>query len=103
MDSQSRSWIERLSPKSPERPAAIESLHELLLAGARCEVGYRAATFPELRGNDQDDLAQQAADDALVAVLRKLGDFRGDSRFTTWAYKFVLLEAAAKVRSRAWQ
>ena len=62
-----------------------------------------AATLPYLRGGDHDDLAQQAADDALVAVLRKLDDFRGDSRFTTWAYKFALYEAAVKLRRRAWQ
>ena len=103
LDDESRTWIERLSPDSPDRPAAIESLHELLLAAARFEVGNRRAAFPELRGGDHDDLAEQSADDALVAVLRKLDDFRGDSRFTTWAYKFALLEAAAKVRGRAWQ
>src|SRR6185295_4970799 len=32
-----------------------------------------------------------------------LDDFRGASRFTTWAYKFALLEAAVKLRRRAWQ
>jgi hypothetical protein len=45
----------------------------------------------------------QAADDALVAIMRRLHTFRGDSRFTTWAYKFALLEAGMKVRRRAWQ
>ena len=45
----------------------------------------------------------EAADDALVSVLDRLGDFRGASRFTTWAYKFALLEAAVKLRRRAWQ
>jgi RNA polymerase sigma-70 factor (ECF subfamily) len=48
-------------------------------------------------------VALQAADDALVAILRRLGDFEGRSRFTTWAYKFALLEAAVKVRQLAWQ
>jgi RNA polymerase sigma-70 factor (ECF subfamily) len=52
----------------------------------------------QLRGGDFDDLAHQAADDALVAVLGKLDDFRGESRFTTWAHKFALLEAAVKIR-----
>jgi RNA polymerase sigma-70 factor (ECF subfamily) len=103
LDENSRSWVERLSPASPDRDAAIEDLHDLLLAAARFEVNARRAAFPQLRGDDHDDLAQQSADDALVAVLRKLEDFRGDSRFTTWAYKFALLEAAAKVRGRAWQ
>jgi RNA polymerase sigma-70 factor (ECF subfamily) len=59
--------------------------------------------LPELRGGDYEDLAQQSADDALVAILAKLDEFRGESRFTTWAYKFALYEAAAKVRKRAWQ
>jgi RNA polymerase sigma-70 factor (ECF subfamily) len=45
----------------------------------------------------------QAADDALTAVLAKLDSFRGASRFTTWAYKFALLEAGVKLRRRAWQ
>jgi len=56
-----------------------------------------------VRGEDLADLAQQAADDAFVAVLAKLDDFRGASRFTTWAYKFALLEAGVRLRRRAWQ
>jgi RNA polymerase sigma-70 factor (ECF subfamily) len=56
-----------------------------------------------VRGEDIDDLALQAADDALVAVLAKLDTYRGASRFTTWAYKFALLEAGVRVRRRAWQ
>jgi RNA polymerase sigma-70 factor (ECF subfamily) len=102
-DAESRAWIDRLSPGSPDRDAAIASLHALLLKAACFEVRRRQLSFPHLRGNDYDDLAQQSADDALVAILNKLGDFRGDSRFTTWAYKFALLEAAVKVRRRAWQ
>jgi RNA polymerase sigma-70 factor, ECF subfamily len=57
----------------------------------------------QIRGGDQEDLAQQSAGDAMVAILSKLDDFRGESQFTTWAYKFALYEAAAKIRKRAWQ
>jgi len=60
-------------------------LHALLLKGARFEVNRRRAASPQLRGDDHDDLAQQSADDAHVAVLAKLFEFRGDSRLTTWA------------------
>ena len=56
-----------------------------------------------MRGEELEDLAMQAADDALIAVLSKLDDYRGLSRFTTWAYKFALLEAGVKLRRRAWQ
>jgi RNA polymerase sigma-70 factor, ECF subfamily len=96
-------WLERLESTGAGRQAAIAELHTLLLKAARFEVNRRRSALPHLRGGDFDDLAQQAADDALVAVLAKLGDFRGESRFTTWAYKFALLEAAVKVRRRAWQ
>ncbi|HEX5592142.1 MAG TPA: sigma-70 family RNA polymerase sigma factor [Solirubrobacterales bacterium] len=96
-------WIDRLRAEGAEGQAAVADLHALLLKAARFEIGRRAAELSHLRGGDQEDLAQQAADDALMAILRKLDEFRGESRFTTWAYKFALLEAAVKVRKRAWQ
>jgi RNA polymerase sigma-70 factor (ECF subfamily) len=102
-DSPACEWVERLRSDGPDQQAAVAELHALLLKAARFEIGRRADAVGHLRGGDQEDLAQQAADDALMAVLRKLDDFRGESRFTTWAYKFALLEAAVKVRRRAWQ
>lgn len=103
MDSESRRWLERLAEQSPHRDAAIGELQELLLRAARFEVRRRCATLSQIRGGDQEDLAQQSAGDALVAILSKLDNFRGDSQFTTWAYKFALYEAAAKLRKLAWQ
>ena len=103
IDRESRIWLERLRATGPERDTALADLHALLLRAARFEVGRRRTTVAHLREGDHDDLAQQSADDALVAILGKLGDFRGESRFTTWAYKFALYEAAAKIRKRAWQ
>jgi RNA polymerase sigma-70 factor (ECF subfamily) len=73
------------------------------LKAARFEVNRRRAGLPHLRGGDFDDLAHQAAGDAMLAILGKLGTYRGESRFSTWAYKFALLEAAVKLRRRAWQ
>src|SRR3954452_7576622 len=98
-----RPWVEELRADGPRGHAAVADLHALLLKAARFEIGRRASEVSHLRGGDQEDLAQQAADDALMAVLRKLDQFRGESRFTTWAYKFALLEAAVKVRRRSWQ
>jgi RNA polymerase sigma-70 factor (ECF subfamily) len=103
VDRDSQLWLKRLRSKGPERDAALNELHAVLLRAARFEVARRHSGSAYLRGGDQDDLAQQSADDALVAILGKLDSFRGDSRFTTWAYKFALYEAAAKVRTRAWQ
>jgi RNA polymerase sigma-70 factor (ECF subfamily) len=102
-DPDSRAWIAELRSTGPAYEEAVARLHALLLRAARFEVGRRARTTPSLRGGDLDDIALQSANDALVAVLAKLDRFRGRSRFTTWAYKFALLEAAVKVRRLAWQ
>jgi RNA polymerase sigma-70 factor, ECF subfamily len=88
----------RLRRAGPARDAALAELHELLLKGAHHELARRG-----WRRADAVDMAQQAADDALAAIVRKLDDFRGESRFTTWAYKFVLLEAGVRARRRAWE
>ena len=103
LDPESREWLRSLRGHGREHDEAVARLHALLLRAARFECARRRPTLPHLRGNDLDDIANQAADDALVSVLGRLDSFRGASRFTTWAYKFALLEAAVKLRRRAWQ
>jgi RNA polymerase sigma-70 factor (ECF subfamily) len=103
LDPGSTAWLEGLRSQGSERDEAVARLHALLLRAAGFEVQRRRALLPFLRGGDLDDVALQAADDALVSVLARLDDFRGASRFTTWAYKFALLEAAVKVRKLSWQ
>ena len=98
LDPESLEWLRALSSTGREQEAAVERLHALLLRAARAEVARRRSPLGEA-----DDLAVQAADDALVAVLSKLHTYRGESRFTTWAYKFALLEAAVRARRRPWQ
>jgi RNA polymerase sigma-70 factor, ECF subfamily len=81
----------------------VAHLHGLLLRAARFEVFRRRGSLPQLSAVELDELAKDAADDAAVSVLRRLDDFRGESSFRTWAYKFALLEASVKVRRRAWR
>src|ERR687897_604222 len=103
LDDESRAWLEDLRSSGSTQDTAVERLHALLLRAARFEVARRRPMLPNLRGNELDDIALEAADDALMSVLARLDDFRGDSRFTTWVYKFALYEAAAKLRRRSWQ
>ena len=103
LDADSREWLRCLHAEGATRDEAIVRLHALLLRAARFEVARRRPTLPHLRGDELDDIATEAADDAVVSVLKRLDDFRGASRFTTWVYKFALLEAAVKLRKRAWQ
>ncbi len=102
LDSDSAAWLQALDAEGAERDDAVERLHTLLLRAAVTEVARRRSSTAVAR-RDVGDLAMQAADDALMAVLKKLHTYRGESRFTTWAYKFALLEAAAAMRKRPWQ
>lgn len=103
IDPESREWLRCLRADGTVRDDAVSRLHALLLGAARFEVARRRPKLPHLRGNELDDIALEAANDALISVLGRLDDFRGLSRFTTWVYKFALLEAAVKLRRRAWQ
>jgi len=101
-DLESAQWLRDLRSEGAAAEEARARLHAILLRAARFEVARRKASSGLGQG-ELDDLANEAADDALLAVLRKLDDFRGLSRFTTWAYKFALYEAAVKTRRRAWR
>ena len=101
LDPESREWLRCLRAEGATRDDAVARLHALLMRAARFEVARRRPTLPDLRGDELEDIATEAADDALMSVLRRLDDFRGASRFTTWVYKFALLEAAVKLRKRS--
>jgi RNA polymerase sigma-70 factor (ECF subfamily) len=100
---ESAAWLRDLRGAGAAHEAAVARLHALLLRAARFEAAPRRAALPHIRSSELDDIAREAADDAVVSILARLDDFRGASRFTTWAYKFALLEAAVKLRKRAWQ
>jgi RNA polymerase sigma-70 factor (ECF subfamily) len=101
-DQESSCWLEELRAPEAVREKALARLHEMLLRVARAEANRRRGSLPDDILGELDDLCTQAANDALVAILRKLDGFRGDSRFTTWAYKFAILEVSVRLRKRAW-
>ena len=84
------------------REAALARLHERLLQIARKEAARRGPRLA-ISGPELDDVAHQAAADALLAITAKIGQFRGESRFTTWAYKFVIFEVSAKIGRHFWR
>jgi RNA polymerase sigma-70 factor, ECF subfamily len=102
LDPESAEWLHALGADGGEREAAYERLHVLLLRVARGELRRRGPSVG-IDGPELDDLAHQAAADALVAIHRKLAGFRGESRFTTWAYKFVIFEVSTKVGRHFWR
>jgi RNA polymerase sigma-70 factor, ECF subfamily len=102
VDLESRQWLRDLRADGATADKAVARLHGLLLRAATFEVTRRQAVMPHVRA-DIDAVALKAADDALIRVRACLDDYRGESRFTTWASKFALQEAAVELRRRAWQ
>ena len=95
-------WVRALSAGGAERERATARLHEMLLRVARAEARRRSGQL-RISGPELDDLAHQAAADAVLAIIAKIGQFRGESRFTTWAYKFVIFEVSGKIGRHFWR
>lgn len=96
-------WVARLSVPGPGHDDALRQLHDLLLRAARHQVARMRDRLGDLDSARVDELAQQAADEAMVSLLGKLSTFEGRSRFTTWAYKFAILQAAVEVNRHIWR
>jgi RNA polymerase sigma-70 factor (ECF subfamily) len=101
-DDASGEWLSALTGAGAAREAGLARLHGLLVRVAVRELRRREAGA-WISGRELDDLAHQAADDAMLAILGKLGSFRGESRFTTWAYRFVVLEVSSKLGRHYWR
>ena len=95
-------WVRALSAAGVERERATARLHEMLLRVARAECRRRGPRL-QITGPELDDLAYQAAADAVLAIIAKIGEFRGESRFTTWACKFVMFEVSGKIGRHFWR
>ena len=103
LDAESADWLRRLSAGAGAlRQQAERELHARLVRIALAEVSRRSASTP-VTGPELTDVAHQAAGDAMLAILAKLADFRGESRFITWAYRFVILEVSSKLGRHYWR
>jgi RNA polymerase sigma-70 factor (ECF subfamily) len=102
LDDVSARWLADLAATGAVGEGGRRRLHELLVRVARGEVSRRSGQL-RVSGAELDDIAYQAAADAMLAILGKLATFRGESRFTTWAYKFVMFEVSAKIGRHFWQ
>ena len=102
LDDASAGWISALTGTGAAREAGLARLHDLLVRVAVHELRRREEPAG-IAGPELGDLAHQAAADAMLAILAKLDTFRGESRFTTWAYRFVVLEVSSKLGRHYWR
>lgn len=100
LDADSARWLDALCGAG--RDEAVRELHELLLRVARRQVSRSRGHLRYAGATDLAELAEHAADDATVAVLDRLASYAGRARFTTWAYKFAIVQTAVAMRRAAW-
>jgi len=96
-------WLHDLNANGEPQEAAIADLRELLL---RAALYFFSQNLGDFRGLNRDEILQRAEDtaqDALIAVMKHLQDFRGDSKFTTWVYKFAINIALMAARHERWK
>jgi len=98
----SENWVEALSTPGPRQDQAMDRLHQMMLRASRHQVRRMRSTLAGVGDERLEEIANQAADEAMMVVLAKLSTFEGRSRFTTWAYKFAILQSATEVRRFAW-
>jgi len=96
-------WLHDLKASGALQEAAIADLRDLLL---RAALYFFSRNLGDFRGLSRDEITERAEDcaqDALIAVLNHLSDFRGDSKFSTWAYKFAINMAMMSARRERWK
>lgn len=96
-------WLQDLRSHGPVQEAALQDLRELLL---RAALYFFSRNLGDLQGLERTEILQRAEDcaqDALLAVMDHLSDFRGDSKFSTWAYKFAINTALMAARRERWK
>jgi RNA polymerase sigma-70 factor (ECF subfamily) len=96
-------WIQALNSQGSQQEEAIGDLRKLLL---RSTLFTLVKNLQDLRDMDERErlaMAEDCTQDALQAVLAHLVEFRGDSKFTTWAYKFGINIALSRVRKERWR
>jgi len=96
-------WSHDLNATGALQEAAIADLRDLLL---RAALYFFSRNLGDLAGLSRDEILQRAEDcaqDALIAVVQHLSEFRGDSKFSTWAYKFAINIALMSARRERWK
>lgn len=96
-------WLHDLNASGSLQESAIADLRDLLLRAALFFFSRNLSDFRGLSRNEILQRAEDCAQDALIAILDHLSDFRGDSKFTTWTYKFAINIALMSARHERWK
>ena len=96
-------WLHDLNASGETQDVAITDLRDLLLRATLYFFNGNQGDFAGMDRNQILQCAEDCAQEALIAVMNRLADFRGDSKFTTWVYKFAINKALITARRQRWK
>lgn len=96
-------WQHDLNAGGDVQASAIADLRNIILRAALYSFQRNLTDFQSLSREEILQQAEDCAQDALIAVMDHLAEFRGDSKFTTWAYKFAINMALMTARRERWK
>ncbi len=96
-------WRRQLTSRGPEQAAALADLRGVLLRAALYTLRRTQYDLSRLDREAIAQLAEDSAQEALLSVLKHVDEFRGESKFTTWAYKFAVNTALTNARHESWK
>lgn len=97
-------WLWALSEEPGERQAAaLQELRDFLLRAVLVYLSIRRSDLASWGRHAIRALAEDLAQEALEDIRANLSNFRGESKFTTWAYRFVINRAASELRRQHYQ
>lgn len=82
---------------------ALADLREYLLRVVFLHLDRHRDDLTHLDRRELEHLAEDCVQEALLQILDNLDTFRGESKFTTWTYRFVINVATAELRLHRWR
>ena len=96
-------WLDDLKADGPRQDQALKDLREGILRVLLNYISRHHVGRPTPAPEEADHLAQDCTQEALLIILKNLGTFRGESRFTTWAYQVAIRVVLGELRRSRWK
>ena len=95
-------WLAVLKEGAAEEAIALAELRAALFEAIRAFLA-KSQEARVMRADELRQMAEDCAQESLLVVREKLHTFRGESRFSTWAYSIAIRIALGELRRRRWR
>ncbi|MCA9895965.1 MAG: sigma-70 family RNA polymerase sigma factor [Anaerolineae bacterium] len=91
-------WLIDLTSAGEQQTSALNDLRERLKRSIYYYLSQERSDLRDLAQKELVTMAEDLSQDAVLRVMDNLDNFRGESRFTTWANKIAVRLAISELR-----